>query len=81
MTEIRSHLQIILASIDAFANDGKLDADELRAMTAIAKKDGTVDVEEARALHRIIDKLTEAELTPEMKAAIADLLAGLPARA
>lgn len=73
MSEIRSHLQIVLASISAFSNDGKLDASELRAMAAIAQNDGEIDVDEARVLGDIVDKLTEAELTPEMQAEIADL--------
>lgn len=81
MSEIRSHLQIVLASIHAFSNDGKLDASELDAMAAIARKDGTIDADEARVLLDIIDKLTDAELTPEMKAAVADLRTELPALA
>ena len=81
MTEIRSHLQIVLASMTAFSNDGKLDAPELRAMAAIAQKDGEIDVDEARVLRNIIDKLTDAELTPEMQVAIADLRTKLPSLA
>lgn len=73
MSEIRSHLQIVLASIGAFSNDGKLDASELRAMADIARKDGEIDVEEARVLRGIVGKLTGAELTPEMRAIVADL--------
>ncbi len=77
MSEIRSHLQIMLASINAFANDGKLHASELRAMADIAQKDGEIDAEEARALGNILDKLTVAELTPEMKTTVANLRAEL----
>lgn len=81
MSEIRSHLQIVLASISAFSNDGKLDASELRAMTAIAQKDGAIDIDERRVLRDIIDKITDAELTPEMQAAIGNLRTKLPSPA
>lgn len=81
MSEIRSHLQIVLASIHAFANDGKLDASELASMAAIAQKDGEIDIDEARVLRDIIDKLTDAEMTPEMKATVAELSKQLPAAA
>jgi tellurite resistance protein len=53
----------------------------LRAMAAIAQKDGEVDVDEARVLRDIIDKLTDAELTPEMQTTIAGLRATLPSPA
>lgn len=66
-------------SIRAFSNDGKLDASERDAMAAIARKNGTIDADKARVLLGIIDKLTDAEVTPEMKAAVADLRGELPA--
>lgn len=81
MSKIPSHLQIILASISAFSNDGKLHASELGAMIAIAQKDGEIDDDEARVLRDIIDKITDAELTPEMRAAIAALRAKRPSLA
>lgn len=81
MSVIPSHLQIVLASISAFSNDGKLDASELGAMIATAQKDGEIDADEARVLNDIIDKITDAELTPEMQAAITALRAKLPSLA
>lgn len=81
MSEIRSHQKIALASISAFCNDGKLDAAELDALAAIARKDGEIDADEARVLRCIINKVTDAELTPEMQATIAGLRATLPSLA
>jgi tellurite resistance protein len=78
MSDIRSHQKIALESITAFANDGRLDAAELGALAAIARKDGEIDADEARVLCNITNKVTDAELTPEMQATIADLRAMLP---
>ena len=77
-SQVPSHLQIVLASISAFSNDGKLDASELGAMIATAQKDGEITADEARVLVDIIGKITDAELTPAMQAAIANLRAKLP---
>lgn len=81
MSEIRSHLQIVLAAIHAYSNDGKFDASEVEAMAAIAQRDGKIDTDEARVLRDIIDKLTDAEMTPEMEATVAELRKQLPALA
>lgn len=81
MPEISSHQKIALASIGAFSNDGKLDAFELETLAGIARKDGAIGADEARVLRGIIDRITDAELTPEMQAAIAELRAALPSAA
>ena len=53
MNDLNSHLQIALASIEVFNNDGRLDLAELDRLLDIALKDRVVDDEERRVLARI----------------------------
>lgn len=71
--ESRDYLEITFRSIKCFADDGKLDVNELNALVEIALKDGVVDDNEKRVLRNIIQRLTDAELTPEMKSKVAEL--------
>jgi len=73
MTESRDYLELTFRSINCFANDGKLDAKELRNLFAIAQKDGIVDANERRVLTNIINKLTPEELDADMQKALADI--------
>lgn len=70
MKENRDYLEMSFQSINCFSDDGKLDADELMKIFAIAKRDGVVDENERRVLRNIISRLTPEELTPEMKEAL-----------
>jgi tellurite resistance protein len=67
MKESRDYLEMSFQSINCFADDGKLDADELMKIFEIAKRDGVVDENERRVLRNIISRVTPEELTPEMK--------------
>lgn len=66
MSESRDYLEMTYHSINCFANDGKLDVDELAQIFAIAKRDGVVDDNEKRVIKNIIGKLNSAELSAEM---------------
>lgn len=66
MSENRDYLEMSFQSINCFADDGKLDANELDNILNIALKDGVVDNNEKRVLANIISRLTPAELNPEM---------------
>ena len=65
--ESRDYLDMTFHSINCFADDGKLDADELQQIINIALRDGVVDANEQRVLVNIISRLTSEELTDEMK--------------
>ena len=71
--ENRDYLEITFRSINCFANDGKLDVNELNSLVEIALKDSVIDDNEKRVLRNIIDRLTDAELTEEMHQKISDL--------
>lgn len=66
MAESRDYLEMSFRSIECFANDGTLDADELMKIVNIALKDGVVDDNEKRVLHNIIDRLNSQELDGEL---------------
>ena len=70
MKEQHSHLEIAIASIACFQDDGKLDVAELDKLVAIAERDGTIDPEEARVLDGIIGKLAPADLDAPMLARV-----------
>ena len=71
--ENRDYLEITFRSINCFANDGKLDVNELNSLIEIALKDSVIDDNEKRVLRNIIDRLTNAELTEAMHQKISDL--------
>ena len=73
MSESRDYLEMSFRSINCFADDGKLDADELAEIFAIALRDGKVDANEVRVLNNIIKRLTPEELTEEMKAQLKEI--------
>ena len=64
MSEMNSHLDIALASIKCFTDDGTLDLGELNFLLGLALRDKRVDEEERRVLRNIFSKVSEAEVTP-----------------
>lgn len=76
MKDQHSHLEIALASIDCFADDGRLDAGELDKLVSIAERDGSINAEEARVLQRIVGRIQPGEID----AAMASRLDALAAR-
>lgn len=70
---IKSHLAIALQSIDAFANNGKLDAHELQRMLDTALTDGEIDAEERRVLAKIVAQAAPTSLDAETIALLVKL--------
>lgn len=70
MKEQHSHLEIALASIACFQDDGRLDVSELDRLVSIAERDGVIDPEEARVLDGIINRLEAADLDAVMLARV-----------
>ena len=66
MSESRDYLEMTFQSINCFADDGRLDAQELRKIFDIAKRDGVVDDNEKRVLTNIISKVKPEELDQDM---------------
>ncbi|MGY3266321.1 hypothetical protein [Lysobacter sp. HA35] len=73
MTSSRSHLDIALASIAVFANDGRLDHAELDKLLELAERDGTYDEDEKRVLESIFKQAEQTQLDPSVAARIADV--------
>ena len=67
MNEPRDYLEMSFRSIKCFSNDGKLDANELGQILAIAEKDGVIDQNEIRVLQNIISKVEPHEIDEPMK--------------
>lgn len=67
MTESRDYLELTFRSIECFTNDGKLDADELGKLLAIAERDGEIDQNEMRVLRNIISKIKPEEVDSAMQ--------------
>jgi uncharacterized tellurite resistance protein B-like protein len=68
--QAKSHIQLVLQSIDIFANDGKLDPAELAKLMDVALRDGQIDAEERRVLNKIFDHAEQSGVDAEVKAAI-----------
>ena len=50
------HLQLALAAIPAFTDDGRLSLDELEHLLGLALRDQVIDAEEQRVLGNILDR-------------------------
>ena len=70
MTTPKSHLEIALASIPVFTNDGELDVAELEKLLALALRDQSVDEDEKRVLGNIFKQAELSELDPMVKSRI-----------
>lgn len=75
MTTSRSHLDIALASIPVFSNDGRLDHAELDKLLSLAERDGVVDEDEKRVLGSIFRQAEQTQLDPTVAARITKLRA------
>lgn len=53
-----------------FANDGRLDTEELAMIERLAMADGAIDERERRVLSTVLARASEAGLTPEMSESI-----------
>ncbi|AFU98230.1 hypothetical protein [Simiduia agarivorans] len=63
-----AHIEMSLLSIECFTNDGKLDADELGKLIALAERDGVITQEEISVLTSIIKRIKPEEVTADMRA-------------
>ncbi len=68
MKEPRDYLELSFESIRCFGDDGRLDADELGKLIAIAQRDGVIDPNEIRVLKSIISKIKPDEVDEAMRA-------------
>ncbi|WP_313524282.1 hypothetical protein [Stutzerimonas kunmingensis] len=73
MSEPRDYLEMSFRSIQCFANDGRLDVDELGALLDIAERDGDIDENEARVLTKIIERIRPEEIDQPMRDKIAEV--------
>jgi len=73
MSESRDYLDMSIKSIKCFSNDGRLDAEELGKIVAIAERDGKFDANEIRVLKSIIDRIQPHEIDEAMKQRLAEI--------
>ena len=74
MTKQKDHIEMTLEAAKAFAKGGKLDAQELTQIVAIAERDGVLDQDEIRVLRSIILRIKPSEVDVAMKRKLAELL-------
>jgi uncharacterized membrane protein YebE (DUF533 family) len=61
-----SWIELAVASISMFADDGTLDKREVESLLHTALADGTIDDDERRVLGRIFSKVKESDVKPEV---------------
>lgn len=71
MSEPRDYLEMTFRSIQCFSNDGRLDAQELKALLEIAERDGVIDDNEVRVLRKIIAQVRSEEIDSALRDKIA----------
>lgn len=69
----RSYLDIAMASLQVFSDDGRLDMGELKHLLAIALRDHTMDPDERAVLANVFRRAERSVLAPEVCARIADV--------
>ncbi|WP_145985398.1 hypothetical protein [Marilutibacter maris] len=73
MTEPHSHLEIALASIRVFTDDGRMDLGELERLLELALRDRAVDEDEKRVLANIFARAEKDGVEAEVAARIAEV--------
>lgn len=73
MQQAKSYIEMAIESIQAFANDGKLDAAELQRMLDIALRDGQIDADELRVLGKIVTQAEKGPVDADVQALIAQI--------
>ncbi|PKM30414.1 MAG: hypothetical protein CVV08_16475 [Gammaproteobacteria bacterium HGW-Gammaproteobacteria-12] len=71
MSEPRDYLEMTFRSIQCFSNDGRLDAQELKALLEIAERDGVIDDNEVRVLRKIMAQVRPEEIDSALRDKIA----------
>ena len=68
-----SHIELAYASIEVFADDGKLDLEELEHLMAIALADKIISEDEKMVLRNIFDSVNETNASKEVLNRIAEI--------
>lgn len=66
MTHFDSHLEIAIASIRCFTDDGRLDIGELNFLLGLALRDNKIDPDEKRVLADIFAKVRSGDVDPKV---------------
>lgn len=61
-----SYIELAVAAIQMFGNDGTLDEAEVERLLRIAFEDGQLDADERRVLANIFDRVDQQRVTPEV---------------
>ncbi len=69
----RDHLEMALKAVEAFRENGTLDASELREIVRIAERDGVIDNNEIRVLRSIISRVDPSEVDDELASVMRSL--------
>ncbi len=70
MSKPRSHLDIAVASIHVFSDDGKLDLAELEKLLGLALRDEVIDEDEKRVLGNILTRAERDGVAADVRARI-----------
>lgn len=73
MSESRDYLEMSFRSIQCFADDGRLNVQELGTLLAIAERDGVIDDNEIRVLKKIIAHIKPEEIDQAMSDKLAEV--------
>lgn len=69
----KSHIEIALASIKVFLDDGTMDLSELNFLLGLALRDNHIDADEARVLKSIFAQAQKGSLSPVVAARIEEV--------
>ena len=64
--EDRSHIELAYASFAVFADDGKIDEDELAFLLTLALRDGVVTEAEKNVLRGVFNRMLEGDVSAKV---------------
>ena len=68
-----AHLQLALASVPVFTDDGRLDLAELESLLALALADHQLDDDEKRVLANVLDRAEADGVAADVQARISEI--------
>ena len=71
--EKTDYVDLVSYAVEAFANDGRLDPQELDKLLSIASRDGKIDEDETRVLKNVLSRLRSDELSLAMRDKLRDV--------
>lgn len=77
-SDSRDYLEMTFRSSECFAENGRIDAEELEKIFKIAQRDNFIDENEVRVLKSIMSRIKPTDIDEAMQATLSEIIDNLP---